>query len=69
MSCPVSYTAASVSLASFPVLETLAAKCPLVDPSVFGAAERHAKVLQLVKEEQKKKHYNLLMYLKRRIGS
>lgn len=50
----VSYTAASVSLASLPVLETLAAKSPLVDSPIFSAAERHAKVLQLEKSNSEK---------------
>ncbi len=49
MSCPVRYTAAAVSLASFSILETLTSKGPLVDLSVFSAAERHAEVLQLGK--------------------
>lgn len=57
MSGPVSYTAASVSLASLAVLETLPAKGPLVDSAIFSAAERHAKVLQLEKTNSKK-HYN-----------
>lgn len=58
MSGPVSYAAASVSLASLPVLETLAAKGPLVDSPIFSAAERHAEVLQLEKRNSKK-HYNV----------
>lgn len=58
MSCPVSYTATSVGLASLSVLETLAAKGPLVDSPIFSAAEWHAKVFQLVKRNIKKQPYN-----------
>lgn len=49
MPCPVCYTAASMCLASFSVLKTLTTKGPLVDSSIFSAAERHTKVLQLGK--------------------
>lgn len=45
--CPVSYTAASVSLAPFSILQALTAKSSLIDLSIFSTTERHAKVLQL----------------------
>lgn len=45
--CPVSYTAASVSLAPFSILQALTAKGPLVDLTILSTTERHAKVLQL----------------------
>lgn len=45
--CPVSYTAASVSLATFSILQALTTKSSLVDLSIFSTTERHAKVLQL----------------------
>lgn len=45
--CPVSDTAASVSLAPFSILQALTAKSSLVDLSIFSTTERHAKVLQL----------------------
>lgn len=47
--CPVSYTAASVSLAPFPIFQALTAKSSLVDPAIFSTTKRHAKVLQLGK--------------------
>lgn len=49
VSCPVCYTAASVCLASFSILETLTTKGPLVDLPIFSAAEWHTEVLQLGK--------------------
>lgn len=45
--CPVSYTAASVSLAPFSIFQALTTKSSLVDLSIFSTTERHAKVLQL----------------------
>lgn len=51
MSSPVCYAAASMCLASFSVLKTLTTKGPLVDSSIFSAAKRHAKVLQLGKRD------------------
>lgn len=44
---PVGHAAASVSLASFTVLQTLTSKRTLVDSSILCTAERHAEVLQL----------------------
>lgn len=49
VACPISYTAASVSLAPFSILQALTAKSSLVDLSIFSATERHAEVLQLGK--------------------
>lgn len=45
--CPVSDTAASVSLAPFSILQALTTKSSLVDLSIFSTTERHAKVFQL----------------------
>lgn len=47
--CPVSYTAASVSLPPFSIFQALTAKSSLVDPAIFSTTKRHAKVLQLGK--------------------
>lgn len=52
VSGPVCHAAAAMSLASLSILQALTSKGSLVDPPVFGAAERHAKVLQLKQKEQ-----------------
>jgi hypothetical protein len=49
----VSYAATPVGLASLAKLQTLASKSPLVDFTILGTAEGHAKVLQLGTQKKK----------------
>ena len=50
---PVGHAAAPVRLPALTIVQTLPAKCSLVDTTILQTAERHPNVLKLVRENEK----------------
>ena len=48
MTRPISRTSSPIRLASFPIIQTLSSKRPLIDPSIVRPRKRHPIPLELV---------------------